>query len=82
MGQGGVARAIEPASQASERQDAEASLRGVSEGQDARSERPARWHGQPRPTQDVASCYLDSLMPGAIVRRDGKGNPDRLDVTH
>jgi len=33
---------FEPASQASERQDAEASLRGVSEGQDARSERPAR----------------------------------------
>ena len=29
---GGVARVISPASQASERQDAEASLRGVSEG--------------------------------------------------
>ena len=48
---GGVGRAISPALQASERQDAEASLHGVSAGQDARSERPARWHGQPRPTR-------------------------------
>ena len=56
MGKGkGLPVSIEPASQASERQDAEASLRGVSAGQDARSERPARWHGQPRPTQVVAS---------------------------
>jgi len=64
----GVARAISPASQASERQDAEASLRGVSAGQDARSERPARWHGQPRPTEDVASCQLAGL---ASERRAG-----------
>ena len=39
---GGVARVISTALQASERQDAEASLHGVSEGQDTRSERPAR----------------------------------------
>ena len=55
---GGVARVISPASQASERQDAEASLRGVSAGQDARSERPARWHGQPRPTRGPFPCYV------------------------
>ena len=45
MGQGeGLPVAISPALQASERQDAEASLHGVSEGQDARSERPARYY--------------------------------------
>jgi hypothetical protein len=26
----------------------------MGEGQDARSERAARWHGQPRPTHEVA----------------------------
>jgi hypothetical protein len=31
------------------------SWHGASEGQDARSERPARRHGQPRATQDVTS---------------------------
>jgi hypothetical protein len=36
-----VARAIESALLAKRRQDAEASQHGVSEGQDARSERPA-----------------------------------------
>ena len=63
----------EPASQASERQDAEASLRGVSAGQDARSERPARWHGQPRPTQEVASSALSPALQ-ASERQDAEAS--------
>ena len=66
-------RAIEPASQASERQDAEASLRGVSAGQDARRERPARWHGQPRPTQEVASSAI-SPASQASERQDAEAS--------
>ena len=64
---GGVGRAISPALQASERQDAEASLHGVSAGQDARSERPARWHGQSRPTQDVASTERSGRRGGVCA---------------
>jgi|GEM_PF-2298068 len=67
----GFARVTSPASQASERQDAEASLRGVSAGQDARSERPARWHGQPRRTQDVASSAI-SPASQASERQDAE----------
>ena len=66
---GGVGRAISPALQASERQDAEASLHGVSAGQDARSERPARWHGQPRPTR--RRCIKCSLAGLASEREAG-----------
>ena len=40
---------MEPALAASAGRMPKRSCRGVSEGQDARSERPATWHGQPRP---------------------------------
>jgi len=43
----GVARAMEPALLASEARMAKRSQHRESEGQDGRSERPARWHGQP-----------------------------------
>jgi hypothetical protein len=41
---------MEPALLASEARMAKRSQHGVSGGQDGRSERPATWHGQPRPT--------------------------------
>ena len=77
---GGVGRAISPALQASERQDAEASLHGVSAGQDARSERPARWHGQPRPTQDVASSAISPALQ-ASERQDAEAKLARSELS-
>jgi len=54
MNQLGAARATEPALFVSEarmakrRRDSQRRKLRVSEGQDARSERPATWHGRPR----------------------------------
>jgi len=48
MNQLGAARATETALFASEARMAKRRKLRVSEGQDARSERPATWHGRPR----------------------------------
>jgi hypothetical protein len=45
----------------------ERSCHRASGGQDARSERPARRHGQPRATQDVASIEIQQVtVPGEV----------------
>jgi hypothetical protein len=48
----------------------------ASEGQDARSERPARWYGQPRPTQRVASrSPIPKARPYHVPRSQSASRP-------
>ena len=49
----------------------ERSCHRASGGQDARSERPARRHGQPRATQDVASIEIQQVtVPGEVTHEN------------
>ena len=57
----------EPALAASEARMAKRSRHGASGGQDARSERPAMGHGQPRPTSPYAAPHRKSAMQTAIL---------------
>ena len=57
----GAARAREPGSAASEARMAKRSRRAASEGQDARSERPATGMGSPEPHANREDTQVDNL---------------------